>query len=124
MPAAILINLVRELLPMSIDAFSMDFFSLKGKTAIVTGGNTGLGMAFATALAKAGADLFIPSYIRDDGDAGKLIEKQGVSVAFMAVDITEAGAPKRIIEAYHHGRIFILSSVPFDSTVVRIILKR
>ncbi|PMC12161.1 oxidoreductase, partial [Klebsiella aerogenes] len=28
-------------------AFSMDFFSLKGKTAIVTGGNSGLGQAFA-----------------------------------------------------------------------------
>jgi len=31
---------------------------------------------------------------------------------------------KRIIESYHHGKIFVLSSVPFDSTVVRIILKR
>lgn len=27
----------------SLNAFSMDFFSLKGKTAIVTGGNSGLG---------------------------------------------------------------------------------
>lgn len=31
----------------SLNAFSMDFFSLKGKTAIVTGGNSGLGQAFA-----------------------------------------------------------------------------
>jgi signal transduction histidine kinase len=31
---------------------------------------------------------------------------------------------KRIIESYHHGKIFVLSSVPFDSTVIRIILKR
>ena len=37
----------------SLNAFSMDFFSLKGKTAIVTGGNSGLGQAFAMALAKA-----------------------------------------------------------------------
>ncbi|EEX2896766.1 hypothetical protein EOZ79_21010 [Escherichia coli] len=44
----------------SLNAFSMDFFSLKGKTAIVTGGNSGLGQAFAMALAKAGANIFIP----------------------------------------------------------------
>ena len=46
----------------SLNAFSMDFFSLKGKTAIVTGGNSGLGQAFAMALAKAGANVFIPSF--------------------------------------------------------------
>lgn len=34
------------------------FFSLKGKTAIVTGGNSGLGQAFAMALAKAGKYLY------------------------------------------------------------------
>jgi len=84
---------------MNIDEFSMDFFSLKGKTAIVTGGNTGLGLAFSTALAKAGANLFIPSYIMDDGNARQLIEKQGVDLELMTVDITEPGAPRRIIEA-------------------------
>lgn len=36
----------------SLNAFSMDFFSLKGKTAIVTGGNSGLGQAFAMAWPK------------------------------------------------------------------------
>ena len=40
---------------LNINDFSMDFFSLKGKNAIVTGGNSGLGQAFALALAKAGA---------------------------------------------------------------------
>jgi len=94
----------------SIDAFSMDFFSLKGKAAIVTGGNSGLGLAISTALAKAGANLFIPSYIIDDGEAGQLIEKQGVIVEFMKVDITEAGAPKQIIETCvkKFGKIDIL----------------
>ena len=39
--------------------FSLDFFNLEGKVAIVTGGNTGIGMAYAEALAKAGADLLL-----------------------------------------------------------------
>lgn len=84
---------------MKIEDFSMDFFSLKGKTAIVTGGNTGLGLAFSTALAKAGANLFIPSYIMDDGEAKQLLEKQGVAVELMEADITKTGVPKHIIES-------------------------
>ena len=52
---------------MEIREFSMDLFSLAGKVAIVTGGNTGLGQAFALALAKAGADLFIPTVMDDAG---------------------------------------------------------
>ena len=47
-----------------LNNFSMDFFSLKGKVAIVTGGNTGLGQAYVVALAKAGADLFVVTYDR------------------------------------------------------------
>ncbi|MFO7934852.1 MAG: HAMP domain-containing sensor histidine kinase [Bacteroidales bacterium] len=31
---------------------------------------------------------------------------------------------KRIIESYHHGKIFVLSSDPFKSTVIRISLKK
>lgn len=83
---------------MNIDNFSMDFFSLKGKTAIVTGGNTGLGLAFATALAKAGANLLIPSFLPGDDESIQLLEKQGTSVEVMQVDVTETGAPKQIIE--------------------------
>ena len=62
----------------SLNAFSMDFFSLKGKTAIVTGGNSGLGQAFAMALAKAGANIFIPSFVKDNGETKEMIEKQGI----------------------------------------------
>jgi len=81
----------------ALNEFSLDFFSLKGKTAIVTGGNSGLGQAFAMALAKAGANLFIPTVIADKGETKELIEQQGVKVAFMTVDITEKGAPAKVI---------------------------
>ncbi|EOA6887703.1 SDR family oxidoreductase [Shigella dysenteriae] len=83
----------------SLNAFSMVFFSLKGKTAIVTGGNSGLGQAFAMALAKAGANVFIPSFVKDNGETKEMIEKQGVEVDFMQVDITAEGAPQKIIAA-------------------------
>ena len=49
---------------MTSSEFTLDFFSLRGKRAIVTGGNTGLGQAFALALAKGGADVFVPSLAR------------------------------------------------------------
>lgn len=83
----------------SLDAFSLDFFSLKGKTAIVTGGNTGIGRAFSVALAKAGANVFIPGLSDDNGETLALINKQGVGAEFMQIDITSAGAPGRIIHA-------------------------
>ena len=33
-----------------LEQFSMNFFSLEGKVAVVTGGNTGLGQAYVVAL--------------------------------------------------------------------------
>jgi NAD(P)-dependent dehydrogenase (short-subunit alcohol dehydrogenase family) len=84
---------------MDISDFTMDFFSLKGKNAVVTGGNTGLGQAFALALAKAGANILVASIMEDDGKTKELIEAQGVRYEFMHIDIADEGAPKKIIEA-------------------------
>ena len=81
-----------------INDFSLDFFSLKGKTAIVTGGNSGLGQAFALALAKAGANVFTDAYVDDDGTTQKLIEGCGVSYKFMQCDISVKGEPKKVVE--------------------------
>ena len=83
---------------MDIQDFDMKFFSLAGKNAIVTGGNTGLGQAFSLALAKGGADVFIPSVMDDEGETRKLIEGEGQRMELLKIDITDPGAPKRIIE--------------------------
>ncbi len=82
---------------MAIKDFSMDFFGLGGKNAIVTGGNTGLGQAFSLALAKGGANVFVPSIIDDDGSTREMVESEGVRYEFMQADITQAGVPAQII---------------------------
>jgi len=83
---------------MDIQDFDMTFFSLAGKNAIVTGGNTGLGQAFSLALAKGGANVFIPSVMDDGGQTRKLIEGEGRRMELLKIDITDPGAPKTIIE--------------------------
>lgn len=82
---------------MTITDFSMDWFGLAGKHAIVTGGNTGLGQAFAVALAKGGADVFVPSLADDDGTTRALIEAEGVRYEFLEADITQPGVPERVV---------------------------
>jgi NAD(P)-dependent dehydrogenase (short-subunit alcohol dehydrogenase family) len=83
---------------MDITDFSTDFFSLKGKRAIVTGGNSGLGQAFTLALAAAGADVFVPSLADDDGTTQSLVEARGGRYQFLKADITQAGVPAQVIE--------------------------
>ncbi|MFE4016962.1 SDR family NAD(P)-dependent oxidoreductase, partial [Streptomyces sp. NPDC059101] len=83
---------------MDITAFHRGFFSLDGKNAIVTGGNTGLGQAFSLALAKAGANIFIPSVAEDDGTTRRLIEGEGRRMEFLEADLTAPGVPRQIVQ--------------------------
>jgi len=83
---------------MDIRDFAMDFFSLAGKKAIVTGGNTGLGQAFTLALAKAGADVFVPSVMDDDGKTEPLVAEAGRRYEYLKTDITTPGAAAKVID--------------------------
>jgi signal transduction histidine kinase len=71
------------------------------------------------------------SVIIDVEDSGRGIAKSKFRTIFKPGYTTKKrgwglglSLSKRIIEAYHHGKIFVLSSDPNDSTVLRIILKR
>jgi len=71
------------------------------------------------------------SVIIDVEDSGKGIPKSKYRTIFKPGYTTKKrgwglglSLSKRIIESYHHGKIFVLASAPFDSTVVRIILRR
>jgi NAD(P)-dependent dehydrogenase (short-subunit alcohol dehydrogenase family) len=78
--------------------FSMDFFSLKGKVAIITGGNSGIGQGLALALAKAGADIFVVSVVGDNDETKKMIEAEGVRYHLMIADITQEGVCKKVVQ--------------------------
>ena len=68
----------------------LDSFALTGRKALVTGGNQGLGKAFAAALAEAGADVVIVA--RDAGRNAAAVADlrgQGLAVSAIDADITE-----------------------------------
>ena len=81
---------------MDITDFSLGQFSLAGRNALVTGGNTGLGRAFSLALAKAGADVFAVGLADDDGTTRRLIEQACRRLEFVAADLTQPGVPAAI----------------------------
>ncbi|KGM93812.1 2-deoxy-D-gluconate 3-dehydrogenase [Clostridium botulinum] len=88
----------------------MDFFSLKDKVVIVTGGNTGLGQGYSVALAKAGADLYIPTYDTDWDDTRKAIEAEGRKVQFIQVDLTKRENIDKVVDGCMkaYGKIDVL----------------
>lgn len=83
---------------MEITDFTMDLFRIPGRNAIVTGGNGGLGTAFCLALAKAGANIFVPSFTPDDTEVRELVEAEGRRFEFLQIDITADGACKQIVD--------------------------
>lgn len=90
--------------------FSLDVFSLVGKTAMITGANQGLGMAYAIAMAKAGADIFIPHFTDDVEQIKETIENLGQRVAFLRGDLTDKGYRKQVVASCveSYGKIDIL----------------
>ena len=70
-----------------------NLFDLSGKVALVTGGNSGLGLAFATGLARAGADVIIWGRRADrNAQAVEALRHHGGRVAAQEVDVTDEQA--------------------------------
>jgi 2-deoxy-D-gluconate 3-dehydrogenase len=67
-------------------------FSLKGKTALVTGARTGIGKAIAVGLAQAGADLVVLGHSPDFAEVRAEAEAAGASVETMIVDLADPDA--------------------------------
>ncbi|MYA19963.1 MAG: glucose 1-dehydrogenase [Chloroflexi bacterium] len=86
-------------------------FDLEGRVAIVTGGNGGLGLAMATGLAAAGANIVVAARNPDKtAEALAQIEAEGAQALGIAVDVTEEsdidGMVTQTLDAF--GRVDVL----------------
>src|SRR5215213_6707416 len=73
---------------------------LEGKTAVITGGDSGIGRAVALAFAREGADVLI-SYLDEHSDAEetvRIIEKEGRRCIALAGDIGEEAHCQQIVQ--------------------------
>ena len=68
----------------------LDRFRLDGKVAVVTGASSGLGVAFAKALAEAGADVVLGARrVERLADTGALVTAAGRNFASLQTDVTQ-----------------------------------
>lgn len=85
---------------------------LKGKVAIVTGGDSGLGRSCAVAFAKEGASVVIPYYNehRDAMETKEYIERLGGSCLLLSGNIADKAFSKKIVQETikRFGKIDIL----------------
>lgn len=89
----------------------MNLFNLKGKVAVVTGGNGGIGLGMAEGIASLGADIVIAG--RDGAKAVSALaalRELGVKAAFVAADVTKKTACQALIAEAERlfGRVDIL----------------
>lgn len=88
----------------------MEFFNLKGKVALVTGGNGGIGLAYAKGLVKAGAKVAIWGRNRTKNAAAvETLKAIGGDAKDFVCDITDAKQVDTVFEATmkHFGQVDI-----------------
>ena len=87
-------------------------FDLTNRTALVTGGSKGLGLAMARGLAEHGADVMICSRHEEElkGAVERIREGLDVKVDYLPVDMTDRGAVERLarVTLERFGKVDIL----------------
>jgi NAD(P)-dependent dehydrogenase (short-subunit alcohol dehydrogenase family) len=74
-------------------------FDLKGRTAVVVGGTSGIGLAMATGLAEAGADVVASSRRQEQVDeAVKAIEAKGVRSLPLTSDVGDRASLQALLD--------------------------
>nr|WP_294528733.1 glucose 1-dehydrogenase [uncultured Rhodopila sp.] len=89
----------------------MNLFSLKGKVAVVTGGNGGIGLGMARGIASLGATIVIAGRNKDKAAAAlAALRGTGAESDFIAADVTSKAACQALIAAAveRFGRVDIL----------------
>lgn len=84
-------------------------FDLTGKSAVVTGASTGLGMGMTLALATAGADILLVDHVSCDAVAAK-VRDIGRRSATVVADLMEMGSIIKVVDTAlaEFGKIDIL----------------
>jgi len=75
--------------------------SLTGKTAIITGSNSGIGLGVARELARAGADVVLNSFTDRDEDhalAAQVAQETGVEARYFQADMSNGAECRALIE--------------------------
>jgi NAD(P)-dependent dehydrogenase (short-subunit alcohol dehydrogenase family) len=90
----------------------LDRFRLDGRTAIVTGASSGLGVAFAAALAEAGADVVLAARRTDRLEATRAaVEGAGRRALAVGTDVSVPEDCRRLVEtaveAFGHVEILV-----------------
>ena len=73
---------------------------LTGKTAVITGSNSGIGLGVAKKLARAGADVVLNSYTNNEEDhalAQSIADETGVSAKYIQADMSKADECRKLI---------------------------
>ena len=86
-------------------------FDLKGRVAIVTGGNGGIGLGMARGLAAAGASIVVAARNADKSrQAVAELEALGTTALAVSVDVTDEAAVARLVAATRErfGRLDVL----------------
>jgi 3-oxoacyl-[acyl-carrier protein] reductase len=79
-------------------------FSLKGKTALITGSGRGIGRAIAQQLAAAGASVMLNDIDREPlFETGSLIDSAGGSAKALPGDLTQPDFPQKLVDATVSG---------------------
>ena len=85
--------------------------NLKGRTAVVTGGETGIGFAISSALAAAGVRVYIGGILTETGEsAAARICEAGGRAQFLPTDVRVASSIEALVDAAtaHSGRLDIM----------------
>jgi NAD(P)-dependent dehydrogenase (short-subunit alcohol dehydrogenase family) len=78
----------------------LDRFRLDDKVAVVTGASSGLGVAFATALADAGADLVLAGRrTKRLEQTGAIVESRGRIAVVVTADVSRPEEAQRVVDA-------------------------
>ena len=89
----------------------MSMFDLKGRVALVTGGNGGIGLGMARGMAAAGADIVVAGRqaAKSEAAAGEL-SKLGVRTAVVEVNVADPASAEAMVAAtvQRMGRLDIL----------------